>query len=415
MSDLISVIVPCYNYSRYLSDAIYSLVGGNTSLGGFKPQTLQSFEVIIVDDASEDDTAGVGQEFAANLPNVSYIRNPENLGTAGTLNVGVRRAKGTYITFLSADDMMETTRLEKLYNAALQNPHRIIYDDLVTFANGQRKMTMPMSHEYDFDKLLYKNTMHAGVFYSRVAWEECGGYPELFRDGREDWAFNVALGRFGWCGVHIREPLYLYRWENQNRSLRNAGVDWRLTFLNKMQQTFPDLYQGERPKMCCGNGKKKPAAQASIQRTSRSSRAVPQALTNDVIVGAEGMTILEYQLTKAGPVVYQGAVTKQTYIFGGKHKLGNIDNRDVPALIARIEDRRHAFAYPANVTMIAPTTEKPTEPTKEIVTEPMREEPLPEPMEYELTKEEAEILIEAMKESTALKPRRGRRPKAQSA
>lgn len=377
MPDLISIIMPSYNYGRFLPDAIHSLIGGPTSLGDFAPQTLQSFEIIIVDDASTDDTEEIARPFVTELPNVSYIRNAANLGTAATLNVGIRQATGTFITFLSADDMMETTRLEKLYQAARVNPHRIIYDDLVTFANGERKTQMPMS-DYDFDRLLYKNTMHAGILYPRKAWEECGGYPESFRDGREDWAFNVALGKFGYCGVHIKEPLYLYRWENQNRSLRNAGVDWRLKFLNKMQATFPDLYRGERPKMCCG-GKKAPSAAAtrSMQRVSRGSRAIPQALPPDVIIGADGMTLLEYQLTKAGPVIYHGAVTGQAYAFGGKHKLGNVDNRDVPALISRIEDRRHAFAYPQNVTPESmPAVElKPT-----IVIEPIKEEILPEPM-----------------------------------
>ena len=210
----------------------------------------------------EDDTEEIARPFVKELPNVSYIRNQTNLGTAGALNVGIRQATGAFITFLSADDMMETTRLEKLYQAARANPHKVIYDDLVTFANGRRKISMPMTQEYDFNQLLYKNMMHAGILYPRKAWEECGGYPEAFRDGREDWAFNVALGKFGYCGVHIKEPLYLYRWENQNRSLRNAGVDWRLTFLNKMQATFPDLYRGERTSMCCG-GKKAPAGQQS--------------------------------------------------------------------------------------------------------------------------------------------------------
>jgi glycosyltransferase involved in cell wall biosynthesis len=366
----ISVVMPSYNYGRFIADAIHSLVGGSTCLGDFAPQTMQSFEIIIVDDASEDDTGDVARAFMKELSNVRYIRNPENLGTAGALNAGIREAEGEWITFLSADDMMETTRLEKMYAMARANPHAVIYDDLKMFAGGQRTMHMPMS-DYDFDKLLYKNTMHAGILYPRKAWVESGGYPESFRDGREDWAFNVALGRAGYCGVHVKEPLYLYRWERQNRSLRNAGVDWRITFLNKMQATFPDLYRGERPKMCCGNNKKRAALQPETQSASRSRRAVSPYVEPDFTIGAEGMTLLEYQLTKAGPVVYTGAVTNQRYVFGGKHKRGLVDNRDVPGLIARIEDRRHAFAYAQVIEPPAPVA---VAPEKEIVTEPIKEE-----------------------------------------
>ena len=303
---VISVIVPCYNYGRFLSDAIHSLIGGPTSLGEFAPQTMQSFEIIIVDDASEDDTDEIARPFVKELPNVSYIRNQANLGTAGALNVGVRQTTGAFITFLSADDMMETTRLEKLYQCrALQNPHRShLRRPCDLRAMGRRKISMPMSQEYDFNQLLYKNMMHAGILYPRKAWEECGGYPEAFRDGREDWAFNVALGKFGYCGVHIKEPLYLYRWENQNRSLRNAGVDWRLTFLNKMQATFPDLYQGRETSMRC-EGKKAPAGQQPINSEGGMSqpggRNVPRDLAPDVVIGIDGMTLLEYKLTKACP------------------------------------------------------------------------------------------------------------------
>ena len=53
----ISVIVPCYNYGRYLSDCLNSLIGGDTSLGRMPGQTFQSFEVLIIDDGSTDSTA----------------------------------------------------------------------------------------------------------------------------------------------------------------------------------------------------------------------------------------------------------------------------------------------------------------------------------------------------------------------
>lgn len=123
-------------------------------------------------------------------------------------------------------------------------------------------------------------------------------------------------------------------------------------------------------------------------------------MTANVVVGAEGMTALEYQLTKAGPVVYRGAVTGQTYVFGGKYRIGLVDNRDVPALISRIEDRRHAFAY-AHADMPLPILPEP-EPIKkgpvgEMITEPIREEAQLEPA--------------AVTEEPA-RPKRGRKAKA---
>jgi len=334
----ISVIVPCYQYGRYLTDAINSLVGGPTSLGEFAPQTFQNFEIIVVNDASPDDT----DEIARAIPDIVYLRNPENVGTAAALNVGIKHATGRYITFLSADDMMETTRLETLYRAAVENPHQVIYDDLTWFTDGYRTSKLPMP-AYDFDRLLYKNTMAAGILYPRKAWEETGGYPEQFKDGREDWAFNVALGSHGYCGVHVKETLYLYRREGQNRSLHNGGAEGRIKWLQKMRDAFPALYRGERTMACCGARKVRSDRSVASRSTPARTVSNPRAVV-DLRVGVDGMVLLEYQLNKAGHVMYTGSVTGQQYAFGGSHKRGYVDARDAPALLARYESRRRVFA-----------------------------------------------------------------------
>ena len=370
---LVSVIIPCFNYGRYLPDAIHSLMGGPTSLGEFTPQTLQDFDITLVDDASPDDTYSFAEPFLCER--ISYIRNPENLGTATALNVGIKQATGKYITFLSADDMMETTRLEKLVNAAESNPHRLVYDDLKTFKDGQRQDTMPLM-AYDFDKLLYKNIMHAGILYPRQAWVESGGYPEQFRDGREDWAFNLRLGVFGWCGVHVKEPLYLYRREGQNRSLHNGGTDNRIMWLKKMQQLYPDLYRGEKTTMCCGNKSKPKTVAASKSRSAPTRNQYVEPIYSE-----SGMVLVEYQLPKAGKILYTGAVTGRQYAFSSAHKRNNVDVRDAPALLQRIEDRRRAFLRvdaeppaPVGGPTIAPDH---TDPTAVEIT-PVPFEPVPE-------------------------------------
>jgi glycosyltransferase involved in cell wall biosynthesis len=336
---LVSVIIPCFNYGRYLQDAIHSLIGGATSLGEFAQQTFQDFDIIIVDDASTDDTQAIARQFLNNR--IAYIRNEQNLGTAATVNVGIRKSTGTLVTFLSADDMMETTRLQKLVDSALVNPHRSIYDNLMTFKDGQRLDVMPLM-DYDFDKLLYKNIIHAGVLYPRQAWQEIGGYPESFRDGREDWAFNVALGSAGYCGIHVKDPLYLYRREGQNRSLGNGGAEKRIAWLEKMRAQFPALYRGERSNMCCG-GKRTAANPAQGASKSRRSRTVNEPYNVPLVADSNGMVLIEYQLPKAGSVLYTGSVTKRQYAFSMSKNRGYVDARDATALLARIEDRRRAF------------------------------------------------------------------------
>lgn len=342
----ISVIITAYNYGRYLQDAVNSLLGGPSSLGMREPQTFQSFEIVIVDDASTDETREVGEALADVWKGIRFIRRNTRGGSAAAANTGIAAAFGKYVTVLDADDMMEPTRLEKLYRVAEANPHSVVYDDLRYFRNGQSGDVLPLS-EYDFEIVLYKNLMHKGIFFERAAWKQVGGYPEKMNEGREDWAMNVALGVNGYCGVHVAEPLYLYRRENQNRSLTNGGPEWREFFLGQLRDLFPQIYAGVRPMGCCGN---KSNAKNNVMQMRAAQAGMRAAIASGGqnmelhFIGAEGMTLLEYLIPSAGASTYYGPVTGATYLFGGRRVRGYVDNRDVDEMLKMREGRHQAFA-----------------------------------------------------------------------
>ncbi len=89
---LVSVIIPTYNYGRYLGKALASC----------RDQTYQGLEIIVVDDGSTDDTRGVVERFG---PDPVYIFQ-ENQGVSRARNTGLDRARGELITFLDADDYL---------------------------------------------------------------------------------------------------------------------------------------------------------------------------------------------------------------------------------------------------------------------------------------------------------------------
>lgn len=317
---LVSVIVPCHNYGRYLPDCIASLIGGQTSLGPHPGQTLQSFEVIIVDDASTDETPEIATRLANDWQGIRYYRLDTNVGTARALNYGIEAAVGQYITFLSADDMREASSLEKLVKACEEHPHSFVYDDIQMFGSG--KLLRPWRFgEYDFEVLLNKNHVHAGILYPRQAWVDAGGYPPAMNDGREDWAFNIALGQAGWCGVHVRHYGYLYRREGQNRSLTNTSPEHHERFLDKIRGIFPHLYEGRRPVGCCG-GKKTSQGQNKASNRNAARAAAPQ-----MMAGSAGMVRLEY-LGAQMSSIWTGHVTNVAYRFGADKPVGWVDVRD---------------------------------------------------------------------------------------
>lgn len=322
---LISVVVPCYNYGRYLQDCVNSLIGGETSLGTMPGQTIQSFEIIIVDDKSTDDSWEIAQKLASEEKGIRVYQMPKNGGTARTLNYGIERAQGKYITFLSADDMRETGSLEALYKACVDNPHSFAYDNVWLVANGERIKQWKLPN-YDFEKLLFRNHVPAGIMFPKAAWQDVGGYPASMGDGREDWAFNVALGIKGWCGVHVASFGYLYRREGQNRTLTNTTEEHYDKFLGKISSLFPEVYGGHRPMACCGKGGNKAPTMTARIAGNGSTRTMALSSTN--IVGSTGMEQLEYQGQKMSST-WTGPVTNASYRFGIDRKIGWVDKRDV--------------------------------------------------------------------------------------
>ena len=178
--------------------------------------------------------------------------------------------------------------------------------------------------------------MHKGLLYPKEAWKDVGGYPEVMNEGREDWAFNVGLGRLGWCGVKIKEPGYLYRREGQNRTLKNTTRLWRRRFLEQLMILYPDVYDGRYPMGCCGGS-----------QTSR-ARTAPRKLVGGIkgmrnLPGQSGMIKLRYNGLNVGASSFWGPATSTRYIFGGKRREGYVDELDVPGMLEIYQGGRQLF------------------------------------------------------------------------
>jgi glycosyltransferase involved in cell wall biosynthesis len=98
----IDVIIPCYNYSRYLSAALDSV----------QAQSFRSAEVVVVDDGSTDSPGDVCRRY----PNVRYIRK-ENGGPSSARNLGLRETRSDHVLFLDADDLLRPDALTTLWSA----------------------------------------------------------------------------------------------------------------------------------------------------------------------------------------------------------------------------------------------------------------------------------------------------------
>lgn len=108
----IDIIVPCYGYGRYLEQCVGSLLR----------QEVPALRVLIIDDASPDDTAVVGQRLADADSRVSFRRHVKNMGHIATYNEGVEWASSEYLLLLSADDYLLDGALPRAVDLMDANP-----------------------------------------------------------------------------------------------------------------------------------------------------------------------------------------------------------------------------------------------------------------------------------------------------
>ena len=103
MNDLVSIIIPSYNSEKFISDAIQSV----------QKQSYLHWEILVVDDCSNDKTVEIIQNFMEDDHRIHLIRLQKNSGAGIARNTALAEAKGRYIAFLDSDDIWKTEKLSK--------------------------------------------------------------------------------------------------------------------------------------------------------------------------------------------------------------------------------------------------------------------------------------------------------------
>jgi glycosyltransferase involved in cell wall biosynthesis len=132
MTPRVSILIPTYNYAHYLDEAITSALN----------QSFTDFEIIIVDDQSTDNTDEVVTPYLSDK-RVRYFKNEKNLGLSQNFNESLKYARGEYIKYLLADDLLHPSLLEIFVPIMDANPKiSLITSQRETF--GAKKKTNPL-------------------------------------------------------------------------------------------------------------------------------------------------------------------------------------------------------------------------------------------------------------------------------
>lgn len=199
----VSIVLPTYNGASYLAEAIQSCLD----------QTYTNWELIVVDDASSDETPDILSRFAAQDDRLRVIRHDQNKRLPGALNTGFCAARGDYLTWTSDDNLYRPEALQALVEFLETHPETdVVYADY-SLIDAQDQITGQVSVA-DPRALVYKSVVRACFLYRRAVQEALGGYDEdLFL--AEDYDFWLrASARFTLTPLH--RDLYLYRFHGSS-------------------------------------------------------------------------------------------------------------------------------------------------------------------------------------------------------
>ncbi len=231
---LISVIIPSYNTEKFIRRCLESV----------EKQTYQNLEVIIVDDATKDNSNKIIQEFVNRDKRFRLIKHNTNKGLFQARITGVQASKGEFFAFIDSDDHISIDFYRLLSNKAIEENADIVIAD---FANEHKDKRLEY---YNFDNIRFRdinlkgdeiyNTFmrqHGSWFgwhtiwnklYKRTIWDQGIAYLQEFSDkcGRlimtEDIAFSCVLWRYANKVVNVHNALYFYYQHPQQSTCNNT-------------------------------------------------------------------------------------------------------------------------------------------------------------------------------------------------
>lgn len=213
----VSVIIPTYNSGKYIEKAVNSA-------------KIQKYvkEVIVVDDASTDDTREVLNNYIENNK-ITYIRNKINLGVAESRNVGVRKAKGKYIAFLDSDDWWAEDKLERQMQFMISNGYSLCGTSrkLVNELGEDLSRIIHVEKVIGYNELLHHNSL---VCSSVVVLRELAiQVPMEYEELHEDYLAWLRMVKRCKYAYGLDEPLVYYRMTYNGKS-RNKLKSAKMTF-----------------------------------------------------------------------------------------------------------------------------------------------------------------------------------------
>ena len=202
-----TVIMPCFNGEKYISQAIKSVL----------TQTFTDFEFIIINDGSTDNSLKVIESFANQDDRIRIISHKPNRGASATRNKGLDQARGRFVAFIDCDDWWPEEKLG-VYADKHKEGHDLVFSsyDIVSYPSNKiiKRIKVPLKLSYT--DLKYSNQIplsSASFNFTKIS-------NKRFKDSQnaEDWIFWLHNIKYLINPIGIQTRLMFYRRHDKNKS-----------------------------------------------------------------------------------------------------------------------------------------------------------------------------------------------------
>lgn len=206
MNDKVSIYIPTKNRLDFLKKAIDSVLN----------QTYENWELIVVNDASTDDTKDYLDKLTSENPKVKAIHHKESLGACVSRNDAIFSATGEFITGLDDDDEFTDDRLEKFLQEWEKNDNIIAlcsYKNIISNGIFKKNSESPLLY-ISQNEILYKNLVGNQIFIKTQTLKNIGGFDKDFKMWQD---YNCWYRLLSGGKLIKKIPYATYNWENSER------------------------------------------------------------------------------------------------------------------------------------------------------------------------------------------------------
>lgn len=229
MNDLITVIVPIYNTSKYLDKCINSII----------KQTYENIDIILINDGSNDNSQEICEKYQKKDKRIRLI-NQKNKGVSKARNKGLELSKGKYISFIDADDFIEQNMLEKMYENISKTQSDVTVCGYDFYKNGKYKFIKGKNYTLEKEKK-YEGIFNFSVCNKLYKKEILENIKFDNKKIAEDIAFNFKVfQKINKISFILKTPLYHYRIRKESASNTYNENHLEVLEINKIIDFFKE-------------------------------------------------------------------------------------------------------------------------------------------------------------------------------